>query len=360
MSFNFSTAAKDARSRIPVPELSMALIRQRSRSATISDRVRGWIVLGAIGLAMLGTGVAFGSKAYEGVRVWLSGGKTALVIDSFAMVREPTPADLRAVVAKATFPIVFPASLPAGTTMRMLQFAPTDRPNFVIVEYQNKQTNFHAGFSLVDTASINANSSTSRAEAFRPQFRANYSWRVGRETVLVPDLSPQDADRIKAAMMKASPADSLALTEALLRKVTVLGTSSELADIAERYAPSTGRSVLLDRALIRRIPNLAKQGSPILDDRTIYLSNVPLVHGQPDYSKATLRWPRVIVIPAAGVRALESVLRFAGVDCACRLLFAQPESAMYWIWRIPMSGSPVEKYSIDARTLVVTPLGDRR
>jgi len=363
MGSDFSAMGKAARAQIRVPELSIESIRERSHTAATRERTRALIVSLVIGLAVLGAGAAFGEKLYNGVRVWLSGGKVALVISSFTMVREPTAADLRSVVAHATFPVVLPVGLPAGTRVTMLQFAPADRPSFIIVEYQNKQANFSAGFSLFDTAGINPNFATVPAGAFQPSFRVVHQWRVGREAVQVPNISSQDASRIEAAMKRTSPADSYALTDAMLRRVIVLGGTSELADVAERYAPLVGRSILLDRRLIRRIPSLVQQGKPVVDDRTIYLSNIPTVHGEPDYSKATLRWPSVVAVPAAGVRAINAVLRYTGArgNCACRILFNQPDNTKYLIWTIPLSASaPVARYSVDAKTLVVTPSDGRQ
>jgi len=283
-----------------------------------------------------------------------------VTIRSFVMVREPTASDLRQVVERATFPIVFPVGAPAGTRMTMLMFSPADRPNFVEVQYHNERANFKVGFSLVDSSTINTNEATLPTGSWRQPSYAGYQWRVGRETVLVPKfarISLRDVDRIKAAMIKASLASSLALTDPLLRKITVLGARPQLADLAERYAPPTGRSVLLDPELTWRIPTLAKQGKPVVDDRTIYLTNIPTAHGEPDYSKATLHWPMVILISSAGVRAINAVLRFTDEpsNCRCVILFNEPPGATYWIWKFPLSASSkVQKFRVGAKTLTVT------
>jgi hypothetical protein len=196
------------------------------------------------------------------------------------------------------------------------------------------------------------------AGSARPLFRADYQWQIGSETVLVlkENISAVDANRIKAAMLQASPAYSLALTDAMLRKVTVVGGAATLADAGERYAPSEGRSVLLDRQQTRQIPRLVMQDKPVLDSRIIYLSNIPSVHGEPDYSKATLHWPKIIVISEGGVRAIDAVLRSTGKrdNCGCEILFNQPNKTTYWVWKLPLSGSPVKKFSVDANTFVVT------
>jgi len=305
----------------------------------------------------LGAGTAVGQKLYDGVRVWLSGGKVALSIASFVMVREPTVPDLHDVVQRASFPIVFPVRVPTGTRMTMLIFAPSDRPNFVEVHYHNERANFNVGFSLIDSATINTNEATLPTGLWRTR---SDLWQVGREAVLIPKfahVSLNGLNRIKLAMMQTSPASSLAFTDTTLRKVLVLGVRPELADVAEGYAPLTGRSVLLDPELTRRIPNMVRQDKPVVDDRIIYLSNISLVRGEPDYSKATLRWPRVILISSAGVRAINAVLRFnsAKRDCHCVILFNQPDPATYWVWKLPLSAvASVRKYAVDAKTLSVT------
>lgn len=361
MDSDFSAMGKAARALIPVPKLPIDSIRARARSATTRDRLRALIVCGAIGIAILGTGAAVGEKVYDGVRVWLSGGNAALTVRSLVMVREPTLSDLRKVVSRATFPIVFPVGVPAGTRVTMILFAPAERPNFVEVQYRNERANFNVGFFLVDSATVNNNHATLPTGPWlRLPFHAGYQWRVGRETVLVPKfarISSRALNQIEAAMVKASPAGSLPLIGTMLRKVTLLGARPALADIAEHYAPLSGRSVLLDPQLTRRIPSLAEQGKPVVDDRTIYLSNIPSVHGEPDYSKATLRWPTVIVVSAAGVRAIEAVLRFTSNpgDCDCVILFNQRRTT-YWVWKIPLSAaSRVQKFSVDAKNFVVTP-----
>ncbi len=355
MDSNFSTTGKAAREIIPVPELPMDLIRVRSRRATTRERMRALIVYFAIGIAVLGAGAAVGQKLYDGVRVWLSGGNYALSIASFVMVREPTAEDLRHVAERASFPIVFPVSMPSGTRMTMLIFAPPARPNFVEVHYHNERANVNVGFALIDSATINTNEATLPAGIWRIR---SYQWQVGREAVLFPKLAlaSLNVNRIKLAMMQTSPASSLAFTDTMLRKVVVLGVRPERADVAEHYAPLTGRSVLLDPELTRRIPTMVSQDKPVVDDRIIYLTNIPTVHGEPDYSRATLRWPRVTLISSAGVRAINAVLQFKSAqrDCHCVILFNQPDPATYWVWKLPVSAAEgVTKYAVDATTLAV-------
>src|SRR6202011_3662669 len=87
-----------------------------------------------------------------------------------------------------------------------------------------------------------------------------YHWRVGGEIVAVKDkIASDDLNRIKAAMMKASPSESLALTETMLPKIMVLGGTVRVA-IAEELAPPGARSVVLGEEQIRAIRVLLKRG----------------------------------------------------------------------------------------------------
>lgn len=362
MHSDFSALGKSAKALIPVPEVPMDLIRGRVRAATRQARLGAIIACGAIALIAVGAATGLGARFYDGVRVWLSGDKAALTIHSFVMVREPTASDLQRVVARATFPVVLPVGVPAGSRMTMLMFAPAERPNFVEVDYHGGPANFKVGFSLVDSAAINTNEATLPTDSWGRPFAADHRWRIGRETVLVPNfarISIADLNRVKAAMMKASPSSSVAESGITLRKVTVLGARPELADVAERRAPPSGHSVLLDPPLTRRIPILAKQGKPVVDDRIIYLTNIPLLNGQPDYTKATLHWPRIIVVPVTGVRAIDAVLRFtrSAANCGCAILFSQARNARYLISELLLSApSKVQKFSVDAKSFAVVRL----
>jgi hypothetical protein len=130
-----------------------------------------------------------------------------------------------------------------------------------------------------------------------------------------------------------------------------------LAAVAERDAPD-GRGVVLDQQHIGWIPGLAKLGKPMLDSRTVFLTNIPTTNGEPDYAKATLSWPKHIVISSGGVRAIDAVLRHAGVrgDCGCGVLFDQTLAASYSVVTISLSASHATKaYTVDARTFAVAP-----
>lgn len=354
MPSDFSATGRSARELIPVPELSMESIRNRSHSATRRGRLRTLILCGAICLSVLITGTGLAAKIYDGVSAWVSGGKAAINVPSAVMVFRPTASDVRNAIANASFPVVFPTAIPAGTRVSEIAFAPAGHTSFVYVYFENERARFNADFLLVDSAVVNANDvPLSRSLASR--FHEVSRWRVGRETVLVPKghISSRDLDRIKLGMMKASPAASLRLTNTMLWKTAALSaTTDKLGDVAERYAKSNGRTVLFNPNNWQ-ISKLVKERKPMLDTRILYLTS-----GMPNYAKAPPQLKNIIAVSPDGVRAIDAVLRstHTGSDCGCEILFNQHGKTAYWIWKIPLSSSAVvRKYSVDAKTFVVTP-----
>lgn len=350
MHSDFSILGRSARELITVPDLSIEAIRVRSHAAGVRARVRALFVCGVAAVAVLGA-AGIGTNV-SGVRVWLFGNKGAIAVGSLVMVRQPTVSDVRDVAAHATFPIVFPVGMPAGTRVGMLLFSPAGHPNAVSIQYRNERTGFKAAVTFFDSRAVNTNAALLPGGSARPPLREVSAWRAGGETVVGPNGhgSAGALSRIKAVTLKTSAAQSLAATETMVGNVAVLGGPPQLAALAERYAPANARSVLLDPQHIRAIPSLVSHRRPILDSRVVYLTDIPSVGGAPDYSKATLRWP-VTAISASGVRAVAAVTRGS---CDCEILFNQPAAGTYWIWKIPLSGSAVKKYSVNARTLVVT------
>ncbi|MDB5068972.1 MAG: hypothetical protein JWM87_83 [Candidatus Eremiobacteraeota bacterium] len=358
MDSDFSTMGRSARELIPVPALPLESIRSRSHRVRARGRMRAFVAFAAVSLCALGAVGGVGAKIYHGAQVWLSGGQVTSMVDSGILMRQPTAAELRNVIARATFPVVFPVGVPAGSRVYMVTLAPADHPSMITVSYQNDRSGFKASFALLDPAVVNSGDAALPGGS-APPLRAAYHWRAGGETVAVLKnlISLRDANRIEAAMAEASPAGSLAVTEAMLPKMTVLGATVRLA-IAERYRSANGRSVLLDQAYLRTIPLLVQRGRPLIDSRIAYITQIAYAHG--DIAKGVSRQPKDIAISAGGVRAVDAVLRSTGTahdrDCGCEILFNQPSASVYWIWKIPFSGSAgVSKYSVDARTFAVTP-----
>jgi hypothetical protein len=354
MSFDFSATGRSAREMIPVPDVPLASIRSRSEAARNRGRVQALVACAAISVGAVGAGTAIGAKIVDGLRVWVSGGQVAIKLDSIVVIRNPTAPELRGTIAHATFPVVFPVGIPAGSRVFMLTATPADRPRAIIVSYQT-----HGGdgpsFVLLDPAAVDA--SPGGVQAASARFQAVYNWRAGGEVVLAlkQRLVPADVERIKAAMAQSSPRESLAVVETMLAKVAVLGGPNRL-EVAERYAPRTGRSVLLDQLQVRSIAGGRNRGMPILDRRVFRASHVPYAHGDIDYRKLGPWRSTSVAVPRNGVRAIAAAVRSAGgAACACEVLFHQPSATAYWIWTIPMSGPPaVKKYVVDAKTFGVT------
>lgn len=355
MSFDFSAQARSARDLIPVPAVPMDAIRGRSNAARKRGRLRALVACAAIFVVAVGAGAGVGAKIYDGVRVRLAGGSAQMRMHSALMLRQPTASELRGVVARATFPVVFPAGLPAGTRVDAVYATPDGRPRAIFIRYLNPAGD-GGSFVLLDPDVVETDGAFLKASA---SLGDAYDWRVGGEIVLTGknSISPDGVARVKAAMANVSPAQSLAATEAMLPTVTVLGDPVRL-QIAERIRPQNGRSVLLSPNELRSISRLAKRRAPVLDSRTFHLTRIPYANGQIDYRKARGRRSTAIGVSASGVRAIDAVLRSAGgaKRCGCEILFNQPNGTTYWVWTISMSGPAVaKKYAVDARTLIAEP-----
>jgi hypothetical protein len=359
MRSDFVERGRSARAQLPVPEISMESIRRRVADAKRHNGVVFALCV-VVALSVLGVGAAYGQKVYEGVRLWLSGGKAAVAVSAFAMVRQPMASDVRDAVSHAAFPVILPVGLPPGTRLNMMMYSPADHPTSVTISYGGAlPTSERFGFSVFDSATVNTDAATLPGGSARPKFGDVYQWQVGSETVIVPKalISVDAMNRIKTAMLKVSSTHSLALTEKIARKVWLQPGVLALAAVAERDAPD-GRGVVLDQQHIGWIPGLAKRGQPMIDSRTVFLTNIPTVNGEPDYSKATLNWPKNIVISAGGVRAIDAVLRQTRVRniCSCGVLFDQPLATAYSVRIISLSKSHETKsYFVDAKTFAVAP-----
>lgn len=358
MDSDFSAQGRSARELIPVPTVPLESIRGRSHRARARGRMQAFVACAAVSLCALGAASGVGAKIYHSAQVRLSGGKATSVVHSGVLMRQPMAAELRNAIAHATFPVVFPVGVPAGSRVDMVTLAPADRPSMITVSYHNDRSGFKASFALLDPAIVDS-SDAALPGGSAPALREVYHWRTGGETVGVLKnlISLEDANRIEAAMAKASPAGSLALTESMLPKMTVMGATVRLA-LAEQYRPANGRSVLLDRAYLRSIPGLAAHRRPLADSRIAYITQIAYAHG--DIAKGVAQKPKDVAVSARGVQAIDAVLRSTGArarDCGCEILFNQPSPSVYWLWNIPVSGpSPVRKYSVDARTFAVKPV----
>ena len=145
---------------VAVPELPAAL--RLVRPVTAPHRARRWLWAAAAAAAVVlalaadggrvSTAMGLAQKTLAGVRIWLSGGNAAVAVSSFAMVRDPLPADVRHVIDDASFAPVLPTHFPAGTHVAMLMYSPPSRPSTISLRYVNDRTGYHRGLTVVATS----------------------------------------------------------------------------------------------------------------------------------------------------------------------------------------------------------------
>jgi hypothetical protein len=346
MPFDFSTAGRAARDTIAVPAIPYDAIRRRSNQADFRARAQLLAACFAIALIGISTATGFAQKTLAGVRIWLSGGKAAVAIDSFVLVRDPLPADVQRIMDSASFSPVFPTHLPPGAHVWTLMYSPSSRPDTISVQYRNERTGYHSGLTVVATSALEQGSAAPSSALSS----AVYSWRVGDETVLMlRGMAPAKIDALKADLSSAQPRT---IQPSLLRSVTVLGAPSPVADAVEKYA-SRG-SVLIGSQFVAQIARLAKANQPLLDSRIVTLTNIPTKNGDPDYMKATYHWSSRAAVPSDGVRAVNAVLRTSAPNCRCTVLYSGEAGGTYKVALVASSPPyAAVRYSVSKRTLFV-------
>jgi hypothetical protein len=360
MPYDFSATGKVARDSIPVPDLSMNVIRNASRAAVRRSRSQRLVLCGALALVSIGA-AAGAARIYDGVHIWLSGGRAAATVRSLALVKNPMTSDLRTIAANATFPVVMPIGLPAGTRIRQIMYSPSAHPNTIFVQYRSEKGNSIGGFFLLDPSSVDPDKTTVPAGPAQPSFGAVDQWKIGGETVVVRKgaFSADATHRIQSRMAAVSPDQTVAASEGTLWRIMALGEpTSRAANQAERIAPRSGRSVLLDRGRLQSLAGLIAGRKPMLDSRGVFLSDIPQTSNGPDYMKATYHWRRTVAIEPQGLRAIDAVLRSrdtSPTDCKCEILYNRASDKAHWVWVIPQSGSSAPaKFTVDAVTFSVT------
>lgn len=360
MPFDFAEVGKRLETTIPVPELSIASIRNRAQTESAQHRARVLITSVIAALAILGSGTVLAAINYGGVRLWLSGNNAAVVIHSFTNIQDPTAGDLRRISANATFPVVFPASIPKGMHLRMLLVSPANHPNFIYLQYRNGRSGSAWGFPLFDSSHVNAGEVPPMPNGEKPISGPVTQWTIGRETIVTtePGIVSHLAE-IKDAMSRLTPAQSLAQTLPTLYRITVLGGLDSVADAAEKIAPAQGHSVLVDRGNLAQVATLAREHKPLLSIRTVTVDNLPTVAGKPDFAHQSSHFTKEIALSADGVYALAAVLSSKacgsgarmGGSFTCEMLINERPGRAYWIWVLPVnaSKSPI-KYVVDPAT----------
>lgn len=331
MHADFSSAAKAARAQLVVPAIDVESIRNRSQADGIRARLRRLVVACAFALGAIGAGMAFAANT-GGVRVWLFGDKAMLEIKSFAMTREPMPADLKRIAQSATFQVVWPVGIP-DARIAWVAYSPADHPDFLTVNYFDNSGHATTGVSIVDSRYVQTN------RALLPKTnvvggRTPYIWRVGEETVFM--TRGQNAARaaaIRSAMLRTSASTSLSQNESFATNIIVAPGAAAFLKTAERIAPDG--SVLLPAARIPELARLSARNKPFADGRTIIATNIPSKKGEPDYAHATLQFAHTVAIPAAGVRDAAAALARAHVrrTCGCAVLIHHAAGG-YTVWTI--------------------------
>lgn len=352
MPSSFAELGKNLQTAIPVPELPRASIRNRLRDANARHRSRVLIVSALAAIVVLGSGTVLAAMTFGGVRIWLSGDKAAVAMNSFAFLENPSAADLRRVTSDATFPVVLPVGIPKGMHMNLLFFSPADHPNFIEVRYRNAKTDARSGqFLLFDSSIVSHSEAPPLPNGEKLPVGHVTQWNVGQETVIVPGAG-QHAE-VRAAMSGVTPAESLAQTLPRLYRITVLADQDRLADVAEGLAPSEGRSVLVDREHVGEIARLAQSPKPLMFARGTMFDALPIVNGRPDFAHQRSRRITETALSAAGVRAIAAVLALH--PCAsCEVLVNERSGRAYWIWLLPLDlSAPPIKYVVDSTTFRV-------
>ena len=351
MHADFHDLAKEAKANLLVPEVPLERILMRSEQVGARGRLRSVFYAAAISLATVGTAAALSTGMFRGVQIWIDGNRGTVAVHSFAMMREPTRAAVQRVVAKATFPVIFPLGLPPDARVSRLTYAPEDRPNAFFIEYRGRSWK-RATLAIFDSSAVHSGSA-SMPGGQGVSFHDSVSWNNGRETVLALKgaFSARTIDQIKKATAHATADSSLALASPMFSKAIVLGTAPELAQIADRYGSGNRGAVVIGPQLVRTVPAMAVRHQPLLDSSLVILTNIPSVQGQPDYAKATLRWPRTIAISSDGVRAIAAVLQTAGgaEGCGCDVVIARPAGQPFEVWEVSSKNIAV------ARAYVVNP-----
>src|SRR5579863_1595101 len=280
MPSSFADEGKLLQMSIPVPEVPSASIRTRLRDAHARHRSRVLIAGVLAAITVLGSGTVVAAM-FGGVRIWLSGDKAAVAMNSFAYLQNPNAADLRRATSDATFPVVLPVGIPKGMHMSSLFFSPADHPSFIEVRYRNAKTDARSGqFLLFDSSTVNHGEAPTLPNGENVPVGQVTHWSVGHETVIV--AGARQSSEMKAAMLNTTPTESLAQTLPLLYRITVLADQDKLADTAEAKAPSQGRSVLIDRAHLSEIASLAQLHEPLVVARGTMFDALPVVGGKPD------------------------------------------------------------------------------
>ncbi|HZZ65403.1 MAG TPA: hypothetical protein VFE17_07895 [Candidatus Baltobacteraceae bacterium] len=322
---DFSDAAHWAKEHISVPALDIQGIAERSRRATAVDRLRLSGVTALVVLLIAATGTGFAQRAFDGIRIWLSGQTAAVRIESMATLHYPTSSEFRSIAARTVVPFVYPVGLPASMKIWAMAFWPMNRPDTVMLIYAN-------GNGGLQSFTIVANSAVAQGAPPTPNLGGPVTrWSVANEQVIAraDPAHPQTSaaiQTVRAAMQNVTPAASVLQNLARTHRIIILGGFPKAALEAEALA--RGNAVLIDRGHLAEIPALAAAKQPLLISRTAELTNIPQQNGAPDYAHATYTWQKTVALSAQAVRLVNGALSAHGglTKCACEILYdEQPD-----------------------------------
>lgn len=326
MPVEFSSAGREARERIQTPTVPLAGIRHRAGAADRRQRVAFASVLAALVFASVSVGTGAAQRAYQGIRIWISGSRGAIQVRSLAIIRDPMADDIRAVARSATFPVIFPSGVPARTRVVRILYSPADHPDTITVQYAPVRGR-QFGVTMVQTSSIDHNGLPAGSrEATITLLRA------GRETIVTPAAYP-----LPAFLKFDEPASkSERANETFAAPIHIMESHAPVIVAAERIAGANSGAVLIGRQIVSQIPRLARKRKALLDDRHALLTDIPTVKGMPDYANATMRWPKSIALDKRGVQAVNAFLQHH--PCTCPMLVI-PSGTGYTIEQFDLKGN---------------------
>lgn len=358
MPSDFAKVGKQLEADLSVPALPIDAIRGRSRVQRRRHQWRLVVLCAFAAIAALGSGTVLAAKVF-GFQAWLSQDRVAATrVRSFIMYQGPDQATLRHVVSSATFPVVLPVGLPAGERVLRLVVAPADHPSIIMIQYLE---NGYRQYTLIDSSLVQNGSSPQIPGIASAPISAAHYWRAGGEVVFSenPSQWPQDP-AVRAAMLRATPAESLAKTASRLYRITSAGAFGlGLENMADALAPSSGRSALVGPQNLGQVAALVRAHKAIFAVQSTKFDHIPVVQGHEDLAHASLHpGPQELAVSVDGVRAISAVLSTnacgSGPKFTCEILINERSGMPYRIWVLATRPpKTAQAYVVDAKSFQV-------
>lgn len=203
MQSKFGSACESARLSVAVPQIPLAAIRDAAQQRSSPNERPARIIAGILaGVVILGAAAA--AELWKGTHVSFgpSGALHVSTVEEFRIKNNPTQDDLRSIARRATFPVQFPAGLPAGTTVGQIGFG----PSILFLNYNLpgawRRSSHLLPIVLVDPRALTSPRSP-HAFAFRWLAKGSVRWSIGRELVIVmrSTATPAELENIKRTML---------------------------------------------------------------------------------------------------------------------------------------------------------------